>query len=152
MTHTIRLPAIAAAVVAVLCLASLTPTTSNQVFAQQFWTPNNAQVYYYGNSPVYGNSPYYGNSPVYNNGYSPVYNNGYGTAYGVTGYTGYGSGPYGYGTAVQYGYPTSAVYGFQNNPTQNLYNRAFRLQGGNYRSLYNPTNTRYYSPYGYRGY
>jgi hypothetical protein len=138
MTHPIRLPAVAVAAVAVFCLAFLTPTASSQLFAQQFQTPGNAQVYYYGTSPYYGNSP--------------VDINRYGTAYGGAGYTGYGNGAYGYGTPAQYEYPASAVYGFRSSPTQHLYNRAFHLRSGTYRSLYNPTTTRYYSPYGYRRY
>lgn len=83
-----KLPALAGAIVAAVCLTSLTPTS-------------NAQPYgYYGGGygpgyegyPVYGQGPYAYGSPT---GYT------YPT-YGGYGYQGYGAGPYGYGSPGVY--------------------------------------------------
>jgi hypothetical protein len=134
MTRLICLPAYAAAMAAVFCLASLTPTFSNQAVAQQFWVPGNVQVYY---------------------GSSPRYSSGYATGYNRYGYTGYGYGPYGYGSSTQYGYGSSVQYGYPSSSGysyssgRSLHYRGVRLYDGSYRPVYNPNTTRYYSPYGY---
>jgi hypothetical protein len=133
--------------VAAFCLVALTPTASKEAVAQGIRVTG---ITY----------PYYGYSGGYNSGYGTGYGGygyngnvygGYGhngNVYRGYGYSGYGNGPYGYGSSGAYGYPSYGGYGYGNSTTYTLYYRGARLQGGTYRPIYNPNDTRFYSPYG----
>jgi hypothetical protein len=129
---------LAVATAAAFCLATLVPTASNEALAQGIRVTSNAQSYY--------------------NGYGAGYNSGYQNGYGINsygryatsgnGYTGYGNGPYGYGSSGMFAYPSAGLFGYSNRTTYGLDYRALRYEGGTYRRIYAPDNTRYYNPYG----
>jgi hypothetical protein len=156
MTQMIRLPALAGAITAALCLATLAPTNSNEAVAQGIRVSVPVQARYgmgYNRYSGYGSGRYgvgsYQSAGYRGYGYSDYGYGGYGgQAYG---YSGYGNGPYGYGSPAVYTYP-SVSYGYRIAPTYNLQYRGLQFQGGAYRPVYNPNQTRFYSPYGYERY
>jgi hypothetical protein len=137
MTRTVRFPAMAGALAAAFCLATLAPAASKEAAAQVIWAPGNPQVYY--------------------NGFGAGYNNGYDNGYGRYGavnygYTVYGNGPYVYGSPAMFGNPTTGLFGYRNGASFSPDYRGLRYDGGAYRRVYTPNNARYYSPYGYSGF
>jgi hypothetical protein len=165
MTQTIRLPALAGAIAAALCLATLTPSASREAVAQGIRVTVPIQTHYgsgYNRYSGYGSGRYGvgGYSGFRSSGYSGYGYGGYGGqsyragAYGAPSriYSGYGNGPYVYGSPAVYSSPSYSVYGYSNAPTHNLQYRGLQYQGGSYRPLYNPSQSRLYSPYGYDRY
>ena len=160
MTQTIRFPALAGAIAAALCLATLTPSASHEAVAQGIRVSVPIQTHYGSGYNGYGSGRYGvgGYSGYESRGYSGYGYGGYGGqsyqagAYGAPSriYSGYGNGPYGYGSPAVYSSPSYSVYGYSNAPTYNLQYRGLQFQGGAYRPVYNPNQTRFYSPYGYR--
>jgi len=151
MTQTIRLPALAGAMAFALCLATLTPTSSNEAAAQGIRVSVPIRTYY---GTGYNRYSGFGSGQYGVGGYPSAGYRGYGYGgYGgqTYGYTGYGNGPYGYGSPAVYTYP-SYSYGYRIAPTYNLQYRGLQFQGGAYRPVYNPNQTRFYSPYGYERY
>ena len=161
MTQTIRFPALAGAMSAALCLATLALPDANVALAQGIRVSVPIQTHYgsgYNHYSGYG-SGRYGSGGYVSRGYRGYGYGGYGGyAYGsgrgglIHGYTGYGNGPYGYGAPVTYGYSSYGDYGYRNVPSYNLHYRGLQFQGGTYRPVYNPNQTRFYSPYGYERY
>jgi hypothetical protein len=130
MTHTIRLPTLAA-LAAAFWLSPLPITDSNQAVAQQILVPGNAQVQYFGFGEV------------------PHYRSGYGNMYRGYGYPGYGNRPYGFGGFAPYGVPINDAYRY--GAMDRRIQRELLLRGGANRSIYRaPINSRAYNPYGYR--
>jgi len=134
MTSTIRLPALAGAMAAAFCLATLATTGSNKAVGQVFVVPGSTYSYY--------------------NGYGPTYSSAYGPAYssGVEyrRYTGYGYGPYVYGSSSAYGYPYSSGYAYRRATSNSVFYSGLRVYGRSYQPIYVPNNTTYYSPFGVR--
>ena len=151
MTNTIRFPALAGAMSAALCLATLAPPAANEALAQGIRVSIPIQTHYgsgYSRYSGYG-SGRYGSGGYQSGGYRGYGYGGYG---GIPyGYTGYGSGPYGYGSRA-YAYPSYSGYGYGIAPTYHFQYRGLQFQGGAYRPVYNPNQTRFYSPYGYERY
>jgi hypothetical protein len=165
MTQTIRFPALAGAIAVALCLASLTPLASNEAVAQGIRVSVPIQTHYgtgYNRYSGYGSGRYGvgGYSSYVSRGYSGYGYGGYGgysyraSAYGAPSrtYSGYGNGPYGYGSPAVYSSPSYSGYGYSTAPSYNLHYRGLQYQGGSYRPLYNPSQSRFYSPYGYERY
>ena len=127
MTRKLRLPALAGAMSAAFCLATLAPTASNEAVAQGI--------------RVYVAQPQY-------NGYGAGYSSGYGNRYGSNLYGGYGSGTYGnryssnpygsYGNST-YGYST---YGYSTYGNGNYGNSGYSFRTDTYTGVGQ-------SPYGY---
>lgn len=125
-------PVLVAAMAAAFCLAAFPPLEANKAAAQGI---GNAYSAYYGQS-----------NWNYNNAYR---------AYGPSayGYSGYGNGPYGYTPSTLSVYPPFGTYYYRSDTNYGLYYRGMQFDGRSYRPIYNPSSTRYYSPYyGYGGY
>ncbi len=130
MTLTNRFSALAGAMAATFCLVGPATTTSNEAIAQLIVAPGTVRSHH--------------------DGYNAAYEIRYG--YGGNAYTGYGSGPYGYGygSPIPYGYRPPAGYGYRSGTTRDLYYGGGGTFGEPRRAIYRPTNSRFYSPYGYR--